>query len=84
MDTLKEERRTVTADQLLRMPHDGYRCELVHGHLVQDLPAGSRHGASAHEPAHLLGNWAPCCGAGVMLGEGLVAGFRCRVGELFA
>jgi Uma2 family endonuclease len=35
----------VTADQLLRMPDDGYRYELVAGELRKMTPAGWRHGA---------------------------------------
>lgn len=36
----------VTADQLLRMPDDGYRYELVAGELRKMVPAGWRHGAT--------------------------------------
>ena len=35
----------VTADQLLRMPDDGYRYELVAGELRRMTPAGWKHGA---------------------------------------
>jgi len=35
----------VTADQLLRMPDDGYRYELVSGELRKMVPAGWMHGA---------------------------------------
>jgi len=34
----------VTADQLLRMPHDGNRYELIAGELKMMSPAGSEHG----------------------------------------
>jgi Uma2 family endonuclease len=37
----------VTADQLLRMPDDGYRYELVAGALRKMVPAGWKHGAIA-------------------------------------
>lgn len=37
--------RLVTADELLRMPHDGYRYELVRGVLCRMAPAGFAHGA---------------------------------------
>lgn len=37
----------VTAEQLLRMPDDGYRYELVRGELKRMTPAGWRHGAIA-------------------------------------
>jgi Uma2 family endonuclease len=35
----------VTAEQLLRMPDDGCRCELVRGELRKMTPAGWKHGA---------------------------------------
>jgi Uma2 family endonuclease len=34
-----------TADELLRMPDDGYRYELVRGELIKMSPAGFLHGA---------------------------------------
>jgi Uma2 family endonuclease len=37
--------RFFTADELLRLPDDGYRYELVRGELRKMSPAGSRHGA---------------------------------------
>ena len=37
--------RTVTADELLRMPDDGYRYALVGGELQRMTPAGFDHGA---------------------------------------
>jgi Uma2 family endonuclease len=36
--------RTMTAAELLRMPEDGYRYELVEGELHQMAPPGSQHG----------------------------------------
>jgi Uma2 family endonuclease len=36
--------RPMTADDLLRMPDDGFRYELVRGELRKMSPAGSRHG----------------------------------------
>ena len=36
--------RSVTADDLLRMPDDGRRYELVDGELIGMAPAGGRHG----------------------------------------
>lgn len=38
------ETRVHTADELLRMPDDGYRYELVQGELIRMSPAGTRHG----------------------------------------
>ncbi len=39
--------RMVTAEELLEMPDDGYRYELVRGELRKMAPAGYRHGRSA-------------------------------------
>jgi Uma2 family endonuclease len=36
--------RSVTADELLAMPDDGYRYELVKGELIQMSPPGDEHG----------------------------------------
>lgn len=38
---------TTTADQLLNMPRDGYRYELVEGKLTEMAPAGKPHGVLA-------------------------------------
>ena len=38
---------TMTADELLAMPHDGYRFELIKGALHQMAPASSQHGRIA-------------------------------------
>src|SRR5215210_1587697 len=43
MSTTKE---LLTADELLRIPDDGYRYELVKGELLRMAPAGSEHGAT--------------------------------------
>jgi Uma2 family endonuclease len=34
----------VTAEELFRMPDDGFRYELVRGELRQMIPAGGEHG----------------------------------------
>lgn len=56
--------RTMTADELLRMPDDSYRYALVDGELRRMTPAGFRHGAlvvrvtvplAVHVKAHALG-----------------------------
>jgi len=44
---------SITAEQLLRMPSDGHRYELVAGELQQMVPAGWRHG----EIAGYLDRW---------------------------
>jgi len=45
----------VTADQLLRMPDDGYRYELVAGEIRKMTPAGWKHGAIGGRLRSLLG-----------------------------
>lgn len=47
----------MTADELLAMPDDGYRYELVKGELIQVSPTGDEHGQVTMElatPLHLL------------------------------
>lgn len=39
--------RTINADELLRMPADGFRYELVRGEIRKMTPAGGRHGVVA-------------------------------------
>lgn len=39
--------QTITADELLQRPDDGFRYELVKGELVKMAPAGSEHGKLA-------------------------------------
>ena len=47
MRPMAETKRIATADELLRMPDDGCRYELVRGELRRMSPAGSRHGKVA-------------------------------------
>jgi Uma2 family endonuclease len=56
--------RIMTADELLRLPEDGFRYELVRGELRQMAPAGHKHGRivlnvttplDQHVRAHSLG-----------------------------
>lgn len=37
----------MTADELLRLPDDGFRCELIRGELRKMVPAGNEHGQLA-------------------------------------
>jgi Uma2 family endonuclease len=46
--------RPVTADELLAMPDDGYRYELVKGELIQMSPTGDEHGQVTMELATRL------------------------------
>ncbi|NQT12175.1 MAG: Uma2 family endonuclease [Planctomycetes bacterium] len=54
----------VTADQLLRMPDDGNRYELVAGELRKMVPAGWRHGAAGGNLHSLLGHHVMQCDLG--------------------
>ena len=36
--------KLITADELLMMPEDGYRYELIRGVLIRKMPPGRRHG----------------------------------------
>lgn len=44
-----------TADDLLRMPDDGFRYELVRGELIKSSPAGNKHGRFAANVTAFLG-----------------------------
>ena len=46
--------RPITADELLAMPDDGYRYELVKGELIQMSPTGDEHGQVTMELATSL------------------------------
>jgi Uma2 family endonuclease len=56
MRNMAEAKRATTADELLHMPDDGFRYELVRGELRRMSPAGYRHGLVA---ANLLGALRP-------------------------
>jgi Uma2 family endonuclease len=49
--------RLIAADELLAMPEDGYRHELVDGELRMMSPAGGRHGRIALKLARRLGDY---------------------------
>ena len=57
----------VTADELLMMPKDGFRYELVKGELKKTLPAGFEHGAVAVNLTILLGQYVKANRLGVVL-----------------
>jgi Uma2 family endonuclease len=66
--------RTVTADELFRLPEDGYRYELVRGELRKMTPAGFDHGAIVMNLAAPLGQHVKSHGLGVVCGA--ETGFR--------
>jgi Uma2 family endonuclease len=64
----------MTAEELLRLPDDGKRYELVEGELKEMAPAGGRHGSVAATLAILLGQHARERRLGVVLAA--ETGFR--------
>ena len=50
--------RPITAEDLLRMPHDGFRYELLRGELRKTVPAGYDHGRIAGRIGARLGVYA--------------------------
>jgi len=56
--------RITTADELLRMPDDGFRYDLVEGELHKMTPAGSEHGAIAQSLGWRLGKFVEDHGLG--------------------
>jgi Uma2 family endonuclease len=54
----------ITAEQLLQMPNDGFRYELVEGELRKMAPAGSEHGYIASEILSELRNHVKAIGLG--------------------
>jgi Uma2 family endonuclease len=59
-------RREVTAEELLRMPDDGFRYELVRGELRKMTPAGSVHGRVAMNIGTALNNHVKTHGLGTV------------------
>ncbi len=54
----------ITAEELLRMPDDGFRYELVRGELKQMAPTGDEHGYIAGEVSAELRNYVKANGLG--------------------
>ena len=65
---------TVTADELLAMPDDGFLYELIRGELKRMSPAGSEHGAIGMRFVVILGSHVKSNGLGVVFGPD--TGFR--------
>src|SRR3982751_278418 len=70
------ESRLVTADELLRMPDNGMRRELIRGELKEMPPPGEEHSDIATELARHLGNHVRAHRLGRVYGE---LGFRTAV-----
>ncbi|HXD32582.1 MAG TPA: Uma2 family endonuclease [Pyrinomonadaceae bacterium] len=56
--------KLTTADELLAMPDDGYRYELIEGELIRMSPAGARHGRIAVKVVNRLGPYVEKHGLG--------------------
>ena len=63
------ERRLITADDLLRLPDDGMRHELVEGELRTMAPPGWQHGKFSMRAAVSLSNYVEPRGLGQVVGE---------------
>ena len=66
--------RTCTADELLQMPHDGVRRELVHGELREMTPAGHDRGYIVSDLGLLIGQYVKAHDLGRMYAA--ATGFR--------
>lgn len=70
--------QTFTAHDLLRMPDDGVRRELVGGEVREMAPAGFRHGAVAMRLGRRLSEYVDSSGLGIV--PAAETGFRIAVG----
>ena len=61
-------RTLATADELFRLPDDGFRYELVKGEVRRMPPAGSEHGAVAVNAAIVIGQFVRAHSLGVVFG----------------
>ena len=59
-------RRLVTADELLKMPDDGKRYELIRGVLVERMPTGDPHGITLVNFTYELAHYTRSGGLGVI------------------
>lgn len=59
--------RTMTAAELIRMPEDGYRYELIEGELHQMAPPGFLHGLIGNDLSWRLAQYVQANGPGVVL-----------------
>ena len=60
--------RPITAEELARLPDDGYRYDLIEGVLIRMSPANFEHGQLAAEFARLLGNFVRPRRLGIVVG----------------
>ena len=69
--------RLITADELLLMPEDGYRYELIRGVLIRKMPPGDRHGDTAAWTAVEFGTYVRANNHGAVRAE---IGYRLESG----
>lgn len=67
--------RLVTADELLRMPDDGYKYELVEGRVIRMPPPGTRHGVLSMRLGSALCQYVDERGLGAVSSE---SGYKLR------
>jgi Uma2 family endonuclease len=60
--------KLMTAEELARMPDDGYRYDLIEGVLIRMSPANLEHGQLAAEVARRLGNFVRPRRLGIVVG----------------
>jgi Uma2 family endonuclease len=60
--------KLVTAEELERMPDDGFRYDLIAGVLIKQMPANFQHGALAATIAWILNNWVKPRRLGIVVG----------------
>lgn len=65
---MSSQKTALTAEQLLHLPDDGYRYELVKGELNKMPPAGARHGGIAATIAQVLANYVKSNRLGIVFG----------------
>jgi Uma2 family endonuclease len=68
-------RQQVTADELLLMPDDGFRYELVKGELRRMTPAGNVHGRVTMNVGISLGGYVKAHDLGACTLPGRVSGY---------
>lgn len=75
--------RPLTAEDLLHLPEDGARHELVRGQLIPMPPAGNRHGRRTMRLGWRLAQHVEKAEQDTLDGGEIVPGFRCPVSEIF-
>ena len=61
--------RLITAEELIQMPNDAYRYELIRGELIKMSPPGLRHGRFAGHFVHNLWSHVEAADLGAVYAE---------------